>query len=247
MHGQGRRGGLLLRRRDRQHDGRADPGSRRRIAVLWWTAERRGRGQDQSAAPASLRGARRAHQRRLARLRGGAQGERREISDVYVSGHEPWLSQRHDAPVRRSRGQAGLVADHRFFQGKPEELTSTRWARSRWHPATGGGESSSWSLPVEYSIWISGPHWANLTGLSAPSAPGSVLTPMRPSCAFAMLALLALLAPGSLGAQGFKSSRPDETDRQEQQAQEARESRIAEQLSTPCRAELKGKRSEERR
>jgi len=57
-----------------------------------------------------------------------------------------------------------------------------------------------------------------------------------------MLALLALLAPGPLGAQGFKFSQPDETDRQEQQAQEARENRIAEQLSTPCRAELKGKK-----
>ena len=57
-----------------------------------------------------------------------------------------------------------------------------------------------------------------------------------------MLALLALLAPGPLGAQGFKFSQPDETDRQEQQAQEARENRIAEQLSTPCRTELKGKK-----
>jgi len=57
-----------------------------------------------------------------------------------------------------------------------------------------------------------------------------------------MLALLVLLAPGPTGAQGFKFSQPDETDRQEQQAQEARENRIAEQLSTPCRAELKGKK-----
>jgi acid stress-induced BolA-like protein IbaG/YrbA len=57
-----------------------------------------------------------------------------------------------------------------------------------------------------------------------------------------MLALLALLATGPAGAQGFKFSQPDEIDRQEQAAQEARENRIAEQLSTPCRAELKGKK-----
>lgn len=54
-----------------------------------------------------------------------------------------------------------------------------------------------------------------------------------------MLALLAqgLCAPAS--AQGFKFSQPDDADRQEQ---EARQSRIAEQLSTPCRAALKGKK-----
>jgi len=54
-----------------------------------------------------------------------------------------------------------------------------------------------------------------------------------------MLALLALFAPGPLGAQGFKFSQQDDSDRLEK---EARESRIAEQLSTPCRAELKGKK-----
>ena len=57
-----------------------------------------------------------------------------------------------------------------------------------------------------------------------------------------MLALLALLAAGPAGAQGFKFSQPDEIDRQEQAAKESRENRIAEQLSTPCRAELKGKK-----
>ena len=62
---------------------------------------------------------------------------------------------------------------------------------------------------------------------------------MRPSCAFAILALLALLAPGPAGAQGFKFSQQDDSDRLEK---EARESRIAEQLSTPCRTELKGKK-----
>jgi hypothetical protein len=54
-----------------------------------------------------------------------------------------------------------------------------------------------------------------------------------------MLAVLAQVVSGLAGAQGFKFSQPDDADRQEQ---EARQSRIAEQLSTPCRAALKGKK-----
>jgi len=51
--------------------------------------------------------------------------------------------------------------------------------------------------------------------------------------------MVVLLAPALAGAQGFKFSQPDDADREEQ---EARESRIAEQLSTPCRADLKDKK-----
>jgi acid stress-induced BolA-like protein IbaG/YrbA len=51
--------------------------------------------------------------------------------------------------------------------------------------------------------------------------------------------MLVLSVPLFAGAQGFKFSQPDEADRLEQ---EARESRIAQQLSTPCRAELKDKK-----
>lgn len=68
----------------------------------------------------------------------------------------------------------------------------------------------------------------------------AILTPMRPRHAFALLALLATLAAGPAWAQqGFKFSQADEADRQEQ---EARQSRIAAQLSTPCRAEIKNKK-----
>jgi hypothetical protein len=56
-----------------------------------------------------------------------------------------------------------------------------------------------------------------------------------------MLALLLLAAP-AFAAQGFKFSQEDETDRQERLDQEARQDRIADQLSTPCRAGLKGKK-----
>jgi len=51
--------------------------------------------------------------------------------------------------------------------------------------------------------------------------------------------MLVLLVPALAGAQGFKFSQPDAADRAEQ---DARESRIAEQLSTPCRGELKDKK-----
>ena len=62
---------------------------------------------------------------------------------------------------------------------------------------------------------------------------------MRPKPAFAILVILAALSAGGAGAEGFKFSQPDEADQAES---EARQSRIAEQLSTPCRADLKGKK-----
>jgi hypothetical protein len=42
--------------------------------------------------------------------------------------------------------------------------------------------------------------------------------------------------------QGFKFSQPDEADRADRADEEARQNRIADQLSTPCRADLKGKK-----
>lgn len=62
---------------------------------------------------------------------------------------------------------------------------------------------------------------------------------MRPRHALALLALLVLLPSGSAGAQGFKFSQPDDKGRIEK---EAREDRIADQLSVPCRADLKDKK-----
>ena len=62
---------------------------------------------------------------------------------------------------------------------------------------------------------------------------------LRPNLVCATLAVLAALAGGSLRAQGFSFSQPDDTARQQEQA---RQDRIAGQLSTPCRAELKNKK-----
>jgi acid stress-induced BolA-like protein IbaG/YrbA len=63
--------------------------------------------------------------------------------------------------------------------------------------------------------------------------------PNLPGSLFLTLALFALLAAGPVGAEGFSFSQPDDSDRLEQ---EARQNRIAEQLSTPCRAEIKNKK-----
>jgi hypothetical protein len=62
---------------------------------------------------------------------------------------------------------------------------------------------------------------------------------MRPVSALALLALVILLGAGPLGAQGFKFSQPDNSGQAEEAA---RQQRIVEQLSTPCRADLKGKK-----
>lgn len=61
---------------------------------------------------------------------------------------------------------------------------------------------------------------------------------MRPLSALALPALLITLAAGPLHAQGFKFSQPDNSAQEEA----AKQQRIGEQLSTPCRADLKGKK-----
>jgi hypothetical protein len=63
---------------------------------------------------------------------------------------------------------------------------------------------------------------------------------MRLKSAFAMLAALVLLTAGAAGAQGFKFSQPDDAAAKAEEA--AKQDRIAWELSTPCRADLKGKK-----
>jgi acid stress-induced BolA-like protein IbaG/YrbA len=62
---------------------------------------------------------------------------------------------------------------------------------------------------------------------------------MQPLGVFAMTVLLIPLVVGQAVAQGFKFSQPDESDRA---LDAARQERIAQQLSTPCRADLKDKK-----
>jgi len=68
----------------------------------------------------------------------------------------------------------------------------------------------------------------------------AILTPMRPRHPLLLPVLLAFLAACPAWAQqGFKFSQQDDADREEQAA---RADRIAAQLSTPCRADLKNKK-----
>jgi hypothetical protein len=62
---------------------------------------------------------------------------------------------------------------------------------------------------------------------------------MRSTRICSAVVLLAAVVAGPAFAQGFKFSQQDETERLEN---EARQSRIAEQLSTPCRASIKDKK-----
>jgi hypothetical protein len=55
-------------------------------------------------------------------------------------------------------------------------------------------------------------------------------------------ASIAALAAPSAGAQGFKFSDPDPSQQAERQAEAMRQDRIAYELSTPCRNDLKGKK-----
>jgi hypothetical protein len=89
--------------------------------------------------------------------------------------------------------------------------------------------------------WIFGPHWANLPSLQGQNLLLLTLSriPMRLTCVLALPFMLALSATDPARAQGFKFSQPDDTARIEE---EARRDRIMEQLSVPCREDLKNKK-----
>src|ERR1700676_3183828 len=85
----------------------------------------------------------------------------------------------------------------------------------------------AWPRSVEYSIWISRPHWANLPTLQSVLCTPCDLMPfshasVRLKRAFAILAMLVPLSTGPALAQGFKFSQPDESDRMEKEAREDR-------------------------
>ena len=82
-------------------------------------AETAARAGHQGAAADPVRRERRAHQRAVAGLRGGPEGERRPVRDAHVSRHPARLSQQLDAALPRGGGQAGLGADDRLLQEAP--------------------------------------------------------------------------------------------------------------------------------
>ena len=65
---------------------------------------------------------------------------------------------------------------------------------------------------------------------------------MRSLSVLVVLVALAVLGAKPAAGQGFKFSQPDESAKADQAAEEARQALIAEQLSTPCRAGLRGKK-----
>jgi len=61
-------------------------------------------------------------------------------------------------------------------------------------------------------------------------------------CLLAVVISAVPVAPLPAAAQGFKFSQPDESAKEDAAAEAARQAMIADQLSTPCRAELRGKK-----
>ena len=60
--------------------------------------------------------------------------------------------------------------------------------------------------------------------------------------AFAFVGALVMLAAGAASAQGFKFEQPGAADAAAKAEEQAKQERIYQELSTPCRAELKGKK-----
>ena len=75
--------------------------------------------EHQGAAADPVRRERRAHQHAVARLRGGAEGERRPVRDAHVSRNPARLSQQLDAALPRGVGKARLGANDRLLQEEP--------------------------------------------------------------------------------------------------------------------------------
>jgi len=61
-------------------------------------------------------------------------------------------------------------------------------------------------------------------------------------CLLAVVISAVPVAPLPAAAQGFKFSQPDESAKEDAAAEAARQAMIADQLSRPCRAELRGKK-----
>ncbi len=65
---------------------------------------------------------------------------------------------------------------------------------------------------------------------------------MHKKSAFAIFAALVMLAAGSACAQGFKFEQPGAAEAAAKAEEAAKQDRILQELSTPCRTELKGKK-----
>jgi dienelactone hydrolase len=91
-------------------------------AVLWQSARGRGRGEHQGADAVPVRGDGRAHQRRLASRRRGAEEGERELSGLHLSRHAARVQQRHDAALQQGGGGARVEADDRVLRETPQDV-----------------------------------------------------------------------------------------------------------------------------
>src|SRR5947208_818241 len=126
LHRQARGHGVLLgRRHDQLPGGHARRRSERGRPVLWRRRRDGARAGHQGSAHDPVRRDRRAHQRDVAGLRDGAEGERRPVRDAHVPRHPARLPQQLDAALSRTVGQAGLGAHDRVLQ-EASRLSSRR-------------------------------------------------------------------------------------------------------------------------
>lgn len=116
--------------------------------------------------------------------------------------------------------------------------------RSRTHDRGPGGPPCRLRAAPRHirSLWIFVSRWANLAGFGTQETVlASAVSTLRSRLLLLLLATPLVLASAAVHAQGFKFSQPDDAD-QQAEAEAARARRIADQLSTPCRAELRNRK-----
>jgi hypothetical protein len=92
-------------------------------AVLRQRAATRRCGFNQGGTAAAFRRERRAGQRQLAAVRGGAEGVRREVHGACLPEHTARVPQRHDAALRRGGRAACLAPDGGTFQSRAASVS----------------------------------------------------------------------------------------------------------------------------
>jgi dienelactone hydrolase len=95
---------------------------RRFGSLLWPPTQGRGSPRDQGPVADPLCRSRRAHQRRLAALSGGADFQPETLRSAFLPGHAAWLPQRQHPALRQGGSGVELVADPGLFQGEFDGL-----------------------------------------------------------------------------------------------------------------------------
>ena len=114
--------------------------------------------------------------------------------------------------------------------GPGAQAAATAGSTVRALPVPGAAARVDFWAPLAYPLRLHADRFAAVFHIRI------AMSPLRRQT---LLVLLVSLAAATAHGQGFKFSQPDDADRA---AQAAREDRIAYELSTPCRADLKGKK-----